>query len=199
MDVSNNALIQLLLEDIININNAIIFNSNSDIFNENFSPFPIFPFYNSPINAHQTVLNESLYDRNPIKNVVTQEIAEGLLPIKFKDAKDKENNQGCSITMEIFKEDDDIIQLPCNHCFLVEPIMQWLTEENCECPVCRYKFESMEKNTRLDEPLQEEIVGVENIPYNNIFFSQIMNNLFLDDDDVSSLSSSTPDLDVDVD
>ena len=57
---------------------------------------------------------------------------------------------------ETFKEDDDVIQLPCNHCFFVEPIMKWLTEDSCECPVCRYKFDSMEKNTREETEQEQE-------------------------------------------
>jgi hypothetical protein len=193
MDVSNNVLIQILIEDVITFNNA-------DNFNEDFSAFPIFPFYNSPVNSHQTILHQSLYDRNPIKNVVTSEIADGLLPIKFKDAKDKENNETCSITMEFFKEDDEVIQLPCNHCFLVEPIMQWLTEESSECPVCRYKFESMEKNTRLEE----EIVGVVNLPeeliqHHNLILSQIINGLFSGNAGVYSEPENPMELDADVD
>ena len=63
--------------------------------------------------------------------------------------------------MEKFNDDDDIIQLPCSHCFHVEPIIHWLTEESCECPVCRYKFDSMEKNTRHIE--SDESVEIDNL------------------------------------
>lgn len=99
-----------------------------------------------PATTTQSVMQNSLYERNPVRHVITEEVKHGLLPIKFRDATDRENNSQCSITCEPFQEDDDIIQLPCNHCFFVDPIMKWLTEESCECPVCRYKFDSMEKN-----------------------------------------------------
>ena len=33
--------------------------------------------------------------------------------------------------------------------------MKWLTEDSCECPVCRYQFESMEKNVRIEEEEKE--------------------------------------------
>ena len=112
-----------------------------------------------PRSPSQRVLQASLYDRNPIRHVITDEVKSTFIPIKFKDAKDIENNLKCSIMCEPFQEDDDIIQLPCNHCFFVEPIMKWLTEDSCECPVCRYKFDSMEKNTR--EENGEEENGVE--------------------------------------
>jgi hypothetical protein len=194
MDLSNNELFQMLLTDtlLINNNNLLsnhnymynnynsIFNNiinniqneiENEILNENYNDdtipplFHVFPFYNTSVPNSQTVLHQSLYDRNPIKNVVTEEVKNGLSTIKFKYAKDREKNDKCSISMEKFNEEDDIIQLPCNHCFCVEPIVQWLTEESCECPVCRYKFDSIEKNTRRiesDEPM--EIDDMEDLP-----------------------------------
>jgi hypothetical protein len=127
--------------DFNNINNILTLLLNDIVGDEQY--FPV--FQNSP---SQTILQNSLYDRNPIRHVITNEVKENLNSIKFKDAIDRENNLKCSISCDIFKDYDDIIQLPCNHCFFVEPIMKWLTEESCECPVCRYKFDSIEKNTR---------------------------------------------------
>jgi len=195
MDLSNNELFQMLLTDMINNrnnninNNGGIFNNNyiysnyntifsniinniqNEILDENYNDndipplFPVFPFYYSSVPNSQAILHQSLYDRNPIKNVVTEEVKNGLSTIKFKDAKDREKNDKCSISMEKFNEDDDIIQLPCNHCFCIEPIMQWLTEESCECPICRYKFDSIEKNTRhIESDETVEIDDMEDLP-----------------------------------
>ncbi len=151
--------------------NNIFNNIRNEMMNENFYEndvpplFPIFPFYNNSSPNSQAVLHQSLYDRNPIKHVITEEVKNGLSPIKFTDAKEREINDKCSISMEKFNDDDDIIQLPCNHCFCVDSIMHWLTEESCECPVCRYKFDSMEKNTRHIEADEiVEIIGVEDFP-----------------------------------
>jgi hypothetical protein len=185
MDLSNNELFQMLLTDMINNSNNNI-NNNGGIFNNNYiysnyntifsniinniqndeyiPPFE-FPFYNSSVPNSQNILHQSLYDRNPIKNVVTEEVKNGLSTIKFKDAKDREKNDKCLISMEKFDEEDDIIQLPCNHCFCVEPIVQWLTEESCECPVCRYKFDSMEKKTQhIESDEAVEIDDMEDLP-----------------------------------
>lgn len=222
MDFSNNELFQMLLTDMINNrnnninNNSGIFNNNyiysnyntifsniinniqNEIIDENYndndiSPlFPVFPFYNSSVPNSQTILHQSLYDRNPIKNVVTEEVKNGLSTIKFKDAKNREKNDKCSISMEKFNEDDDIIQLPCNHCFCIEPIMQWLTEESCECPVCRYKFDSVEKNTRhIESDEAVEIDDMEDLPdlieinenenSNVVDISRILDILFTDE------------------
>jgi Ring finger domain len=149
------------------------------------------PFYDTTFTSSQSILNQSLYDTNPIKHVITDAVKNDLTVIKYKDAVEKEKNDKCSITMEPFNNNDDIIQLPCNHCFFVDPIMHWLTEENCECPICRYKFDSIEKNTRVveeEQPFRHEIIGVENIPeppelipINSALFSQIMENILLED------------------
>jgi len=139
-----NSILRLLLQDIIT--------------NEAYLPVV-------PRSPSQRVLQASLYDRNPIRHVITDEVKSTLAPIKFRDANDIENNLKCSIMCEPFQEDDDIIQLPCNHCFFVEPIMKWLTEDSCECPICRYKFDSMEKNTREEENIDiiETDVGEEDV------------------------------------
>ena len=105
--------------------------------------------YNNIINISfdqsPNFLETSLYERNPIRHVITDEVKNTLQPIKYCQAIDKENHTACAITFDSFQENEDIIQLPCKHCFTIEPIMKWLTEESCECPVCRYRFESMEK------------------------------------------------------
>jgi len=163
-------------EDFSEFNNIVRLLLNDIITNEVY--LPVFPRSSS-----QRVLQASLYERNPIRCVITNEVKNTLIPIKFRDAKDIENNFKCSILCDSFKEDDDIIQLPCNHCFFVEPIMKWLTEDGCECPVCRYKFDSMEKNVgeicgeKIIETNEEENSGF----YNNYEYDQIEqinNNVF---------------------
>jgi hypothetical protein len=153
----NNDNLQELLEEINYSMNASMTHNNY------YNNFQLYTHFNSsePI---QRVMTESLYDRNPIKYVITEDVKNSLIPIKFKHAIDKENNEKCSITVEIFKDDDEIIQLPCNHCFFVEPIMKWLTEDSCECPVCRYKFERIEKKVVETEEVEEvEEVVVEEV------------------------------------
>ena len=39
-----------------------------------------------------------------------------------------------------FEDDQDVILLPCNHCFIPEAIEKWLQEEKAECPICRFKL-----------------------------------------------------------
>ena len=220
--IYNNYNHNTILNNIINNIQYEIMNEN-----ENFDDvpplFPVFPFYNNSAPNSQAVLHQSLYDRNPIKHVVTDEVKNGLITIKFVDAKDRDIHDKCSITMEKFNDDDEIIQLPCNHCFCVEPIMQWLTEESCECPVCRYKFDSMEKNTRhIESDETVEIIGIENLPDlieidnqldtdiiqlgeadrillngHNMAFSRIIHSLFTDEDFINNADIGPPSADVD--
>lgn len=115
------------------------------------------------------ILQESLYDRNPIRNVVDDNIIHGtLISKKYTDIFDKDGHNRCAITLEYFNDDDDVIQLPCNHCFFVEPIMQWLTTESCECPICRYKLDSVEKRVTDVESnegdVSDDVESDESIP-----------------------------------
>ena len=56
---------------------------------------------------------------------------------------DNENslNATCPITLIDFKENQDIIKLPCNHCFIPDAILHWLEKEKAECPMCRLKLD----------------------------------------------------------
>ena len=130
-----------------------------------------------PLNEpHETrnTLNQSLNDRNPIKFVISENEKNKLLPVKFKDVQCKNENTKCSITQEEFNDNDEVIQLPCNHCFTEEAIMNWLTKEKGECPVCRYKFECVEirdevqneseSNIQMPHPYRNEL------NYYNSFF-----------------------------
>jgi len=157
-------------------------------------------FYNIMMNfqdefqggQEQQVTNQSLYDSAPIKLVISDEEKNKLIPIKYKDALHKEQNTACFITQDDFQDEDDIIQLPCNHCFTPDSIMQWLTEECAECPVCRHKFDSVEKrvvsnvdtslNTDEDYSDLPDLIPVEYLStQNNIFLNNFINNMANED------------------
>jgi len=116
------------------------------------------------------------------KHVISDEEKNKLIPIPFKECRNKDENSKCSITQEEFHEDEMVIQLPCDHCFCEEDIMNWLTKEKGECPVCRYKFECVELREQSVEPEHDEQVHVENYiqPNNFLFnyFNYINNNNF---------------------
>jgi len=98
----------------------------------------------NPNSYLENTLHQSLNDKNPVKCVIVEEVRKNLLTIKYKDILEKNNNDKCIITQEFFDDNSDVIQLPCSHCFNSDAIINWLTKEKGECPVCRFKFECVE-------------------------------------------------------
>jgi hypothetical protein len=96
--------------------------------------------------AAASILGRSLYDRCPVKNVITDEACDEIVDRKFTSAmvEDLKINGTCGIWQEDFKEGEDIKILPCNHAFNAGAILKWLREEKAECPMCRLSLRSKE-------------------------------------------------------
>ena len=85
------------------------------------------------------------------KNILSHEGYKQLKFIKYYSNSNSNFNSNfnyniCPIIGAIFKENDDIIQLPCSHYFEPESILKWVKEKNAECPICRFKLNSIEVN-----------------------------------------------------
>ena len=123
----------------------------------------------NPLNNNSiidNILNESLHDKPKYKKVISNEDIEKYLIVSKYDVNDEELlNTYCPIFHINFEDKDDIIKLPCKHCFNPEAINKLLKEEKNECPVCRYKFK------------YQEIVNNENIINIEDEESNINNNL----------------------
>jgi hypothetical protein len=147
-------------------------NENFDIFNNsNFSNMLFISSFMDTQTQYDTpilnqVLNESLYDTSLFKNVITEEAKNELVTIKYRDVIEKKENPTCFISYVDFQDDDDVIQLLCQHCFDSESIIKWLTEESATCPVCRHQFPSIEKKMTIDASLN--IYDSSNNTSNNI-------------------------------
>ena len=96
-------------------------------------------FYNVKLRANDnTFINENLPQQ-----VICDEELNKLIYKKIKYTKSdllKIKNSICPITQVEFVEQQEIIELDCNHCFDAEAIIYWLTQEKAECPVCRLKY-----------------------------------------------------------
>ena len=113
-----------------------------------------YPDYNTNINNNtdtelmNTVLNISMNDyMSKYKNIISEEGLTQLKYIKYTFNENENNNiynKSCPIMMYEFEENQEIIQLPCNHCYDPDAIKKWVNEEKAECPVCRYKLKSKE-------------------------------------------------------
>jgi len=109
--------------------------------------------WNNIESAVVSILSRSLYDRHPVKKVISEEARLEIVHKKFTVAMVEELkiNDVCGIWQEEFEEDEDIKILPCNHAFKADAIMKWLEEEKAECPVCRFSLQSKEVNENQDQ------------------------------------------------
>ena len=105
-----------------------------------------------------SILARSLYDRCPVKRVISEEEHGQLVEKKFTSSMVEELkiNGACGIWQVDFEEGDDIKILPCNHAFNAEAITKWLKEEKAECPICRFSFKSKEVIEREEEEEEDE-------------------------------------------
>jgi hypothetical protein len=86
------------------------------------------------------VMEASLYDRSPVRTVITPDAMRELLLTCHSDA----INKCCPITQAEFAEGDAVLVLPCGHAFFKDAIQTWLETESAECPVCRHALPSHE-------------------------------------------------------
>lgn len=88
------------------------------------------------------VLERSFNTDVKYKYVICEEAKKLLKKINYNN--EECVNDTCPISQEKFENDEEITVLPCKHGFKTEYIENWLSKQSCECPVCRYKFESKE-------------------------------------------------------
>ena len=90
-------------------------------------------------------MESSLYERSPVRTIITQEAMQELL----QKVTTKGEGEGiCPITQSEFVEGDAVLVLPCGHAFLKDAIQTWLETESAECPVCRHALPSYEIMTQ---------------------------------------------------
>ena len=90
----------------------------------------------------QNVMEASLYNRSPVRNVITPDAMRELLLTCHSGG--GTNNKCCPITQAEFAEGDAVLVLPCGHAFFKDAIQTWLEKESAVCPVCRYALPSHE-------------------------------------------------------
>ena len=95
-------------------------------------------------NANANVMEASLYDRSPVRTVITPEAMQHLLQTAAFVHADAADDRVCPITQAEFAEGDAALTLPCGHVFIRDAIQTWLETESAECPVCRHALPSRE-------------------------------------------------------
>ena len=94
----------------------------------------------------QNLMELSLYDRSPVRTVITPEALQEQLETSVYMYYDlhKGNRKCCPITQAEFVDGDAVLTLPCGHTFMQDAIQTWLEKERAECPVCRHALPSHE-------------------------------------------------------
>ena len=95
---------------------------------------------NANANNAANVMEASLYDRSPVRCVITPEAMQELLSARGLSGV----NKCCPITQVDLAEGDAVLVLPCGHAFLKDAIQTWLETESATCPVCRHALPSRE-------------------------------------------------------
>ncbi|CAI2377910.1 unnamed protein product [Moneuplotes crassus] len=89
----------------------------------------------------------------PNWNGANNQILDRLIRTRFTPA-NYNQNEACSVCLEEFKEEDEIITLPCNgrHIFHTHCILEWLPRNNV-CPLCKepVSVENIDRQQHVDE------------------------------------------------
>ena len=80
-------------------------------------------------------------DETTYRNVLSEKGKKELIYDKYSC---ENKNTECPILHKKFNIGDEIIKLPCGHCYDPEAIIRWLTLENASCPICREPLNNSE-------------------------------------------------------
>jgi|AntAceMinimDraft_18_1070375.scaffolds.fasta_scaffold03680_2 hypothetical protein len=114
------------------------------------------------------IMNTSLNQENRYKIVISDE-GKKLLKIEKYTKPGCCLNEICPISQEEFTDGDNITILPCNHGFTTGAVEKWLETQCPECPICRYKMDSIEvKNKDYCEVTELPITLSRNTFFNSL-------------------------------
>ena len=105
------------------------------------------------------------------------------LPVPFsidKNQIDKlihSNNEKCSICLQEFIVENEVLYLPCSHLFHSICILRWLLKNN-KCPICQIDYRKIDDDEEKQEEEEENINNDMNMNINNNNFI-LNNNIYL--------------------
>jgi hypothetical protein len=108
-------------------------------------------FINTSINIILNEINENTFILNTdfddfienliledVKVTLTNEQLDKLIKIKLDENNIINYTNNCSICLESFNLNEELLVLKCNHYFHHTCIHPWLTKESTKCPTCRH-------------------------------------------------------------
>lgn len=137
-------------------------------------------FANTIPSTNQTIqpsiLEQSFYDDTSVKYVASEDGIKKCVTREVYNS-DVHKNEQCPITFDEFTRESNIGVLPCKHGFNYDSLIEWLTQENNRCPVCRYELPSKEISlvTETNTENETELTVPEN--------SQVNSNVEIDDNE----------------
>lgn len=91
--------------------------------------------------GESSIMEESFTHEPVYRTVLSKKAVQKLKHEKYTSTC---KNAKCPILHIDFEDGDDIIVLPCGHCYDPGAITQWLSMENANCPVCRESLKDVE-------------------------------------------------------
>ncbi len=147
------------MNNIFDLSHSIIEMDNSSNLNFSNSIIDMSQMFN--LTQIQNSINEEVsrienLQNKPLYKNILNESAENIIlkDFLFSYKNSSKLNESCPILLVDFEPDDEIIQLPCDHCFDKASIIKWFKTESTLCPVCRTELpEKMIKKEKIDTPV----------------------------------------------
>jgi len=96
-------------------------------------------------------LNHSLQtSEGSYASVISEKGKEQLKEESYHKPDDLDEPEECPIMHVPFEEGETVVRLPCEHLFSADAIRHWLEKEKAECPVCRFRMDSVEVKKRRE-------------------------------------------------
>jgi len=142
--IKNNTIFHIIKLQMSNFNNNIDNSYTTSLFNL-FNELSLINNDAYEQNIINNVMQQSLFETNPIKHILSEEGEKELETISYNTQ--EHYMKECPITLVEFKEHDMVTKLPCGHIFDSSGILWWLKNEQSSCPICRIKLKSREIST----------------------------------------------------
>lgn len=144
---NNDVILVEIFDDILNINLNDNNSLNNYFFNSEVNQLDLDNTFDNLDNLINflDLLNDTNNEDNQIENpTLTTNEFNNLSKIKYHSIKDKIKLTSCQICQDEqeFKDDDDILVLPCKHLFHYNCLQTWLLNYNNTCPLCRCNLSS---------------------------------------------------------
>ena len=99
----------------------------------------VFRKFNSLLRIDENKLRNELNSKILINKKYEFNLSEMLIEIKVDENIDKKykTQDMCTISLEKFRNDSDILILPCDHIFNFNDCKKWLLNNSHKCPICR--------------------------------------------------------------